>query len=316
MEASRESTYKQTFAKLGWVLIASQVLMMAVVWAGEELHIRWLIARDPMIGAVELMHKLQDSGVWLIVGALAGLTPCLALKLTEHPKQLPAFFGKKNQRIGGTIMVFCFLLVMGLQNIASLLTIPVEVTANLLGGSFYSAHASATAASQTASMLLYSVLIAPFCEELMYRGFVLEYLKPYGNTFAILFAAVIFGLMHGNIIQLPMALLCGVLFGYIAVEYSLSASMVLHALTNLTAEILARLGDADEVAAAGVNQALFAFGLIALFLCITKLHQPIRAYARQGYAEKKTVKLLMTSPPILLLIIYLIILTAMSITPI
>ena len=63
MEASRESTYKQTFAKLGWVLIASQVLMMAVVWAGEELYIRWLIARDPMIGAVELMHKLQDSGV-------------------------------------------------------------------------------------------------------------------------------------------------------------------------------------------------------------------------------------------------------------
>ena len=105
MEASRESVYKQTFAKLGWVLIASQVLMMAVVWAGEELYIRWLIARDPMIGAVELMHKLQDSGVWLIVGALAGLTPCLALKLTEHPKQLPAFFGKKNQRIGGTIMV-------------------------------------------------------------------------------------------------------------------------------------------------------------------------------------------------------------------
>lgn len=316
MEASQERTYRQAFAKLGWVLIASQVLMMAVVWAGEELYTQWLIAKDPMIDAVELMHKLQDSGLWLILGALAGLIPCTGLKLTEHPRQLPGFFAKKNQRIGGITMVFCLLLVLGLQNIASLLTIPVEVTANLLGGSFYSAHASATAASQTISMLLYSVLIAPFCEELMYRGFVLEYLKPYGNIFAILFAAVIFGLMHGNIIQLPMGLLCGVLFGYIAVEYSLSASMVLHGLTNLTAEMIARLGDADEVTAANVNQALFAFGLIALFLCITKLHKSILAYVRQGYAEKKTVKLLMTSPPIILLIIYLVALTAMSITPI
>lgn len=316
MEASRESTYRQAFAKLGWVLIVSQVLMMAVVWAGEELYTRWLVARNPMIGAVELMHKLQDSGLWLAVGALVGLTPCIALGLTERPKQLPAFFSRKHQRIGGTVLVFCFLLVLGLQNIASMLIIPLELTANLLGGSFYSAHASATAASQTVSMLMYSVLIAPFCEELMYRGFVLEYLKPCGNTFAILFAAVIFGLMHGNIIQLPIALLCGVLFGYIAVEYSLSASMVLHALTNLTAEILARLGDANEMAAARVNEALFAFGLIALFLCITKLHKPVLTYARSGYAEKKTVRMLMTSPPILLLIVYLIVLTAMSITPI
>ncbi len=301
MEVSQQRTHKQAFAKLGWVLIASQLLMMAVVWGGEELYARWLLWQDPMTGAAELTHRLQNTGICLILGALVGLVPCLALKLTAQPAQLPTFF---------------LLLVLGLQNIASLLTIPAELAANLSGGSFYSAHESATAASQTPSMLFYSVLFAPFCEELMYRGFVLQYLRPYGKTFAILFASVIFGLMHGNIIQLPMALLCGILFGYIALTYSLPASMVLHSLTNLTAEAIGWLSAADEVAAAQVNQALFAFGLIALFLCLTKLYHPILQYVREGSAEKQTVKLLMTSPPIILLILYLIVLTAMSITPI
>ena len=301
MEVSQQRTHKQAFAKLGWVLIASQLLMMAVVWGGEELYARWLLWQDPMTGAAELTHRLQNTGICLILGALVGLVPCLALKLTAQPAQLPTFF---------------LLLVLGLQNIASLLTIPAELAANLSGGSFYSAHESATAASQTPSMLFYSVLFAPFCEELMYRGFVLQYLRPYGKTFAILFASVIFGLMHGNIIQLPMALLCGILFGYIALTYSLPASMVLHSLTNLTAEAIGWLSAADEVAAAQVNQALFAFGLISLFLFLTKLYHPILQYVREGSAEKQTVKLLMTSPPIILLILYLIVLTAMSITPI
>lgn len=316
MEASQQRTYKQAFAKLGWVLIASQLLMMAVVWGGEELYARWLLWQDPMMGAAELTHRLQNTGICLILGALVGLVPCLALKLTARPAQLPTFFLQENKRISVAVMVFCLLLVLGLQNIASLLTIPAEMAANLLGGSFYSAHESATAASQTPSMLFYSVLFAPFCEELMYRGFVLQYLRPYGKTFAILFSSVIFGLMHGNIIQLPMALLCGILFGYIALTYSLPASMVLHSLTNLTAEAIGWLSAADEVAAAQINQALFAFGLIALFLCLTKLYHPILQYVREGSAEKQTVKLLMTSPPIILLILYLIVLTAMSITPI
>lgn len=313
MDISRQNLCKQAFSRLGWVLIASQALTLAVVWGGEELYTRWLLWSG--LGAGEIAYRLQSSGGCLILGAAAGLLPCLLLKLTQRPEELPKIFFAAQQPVTVTTMVFCVLLMLGLQNIASLLTLPLEFAANCLGGSFYSAYTSATAASQSFSMLIYGVLVAPVCEELLYRGFVLQYLRPYGSTFAIVFSAVLFGLMHGNMIQLPIAALCGILFGYITLVYSLPASITLHALTNLIAEMTGWLNAVDEVAAAQVNQALFAFGLIALFLCIIKLHDPILDYAKSGYAEKHTVRLLMTSLPVVLLMIYLAVLTVLSVTP-
>ena len=57
-------------------------------------------------------------------------------------------------------------------------------------------------------------------EETLFRGCVLRVLRPYGDWFAILVSAVLFGLMHGNIIQIPFALIVGVALGwlYVATE--------------------------------------------------------------------------------------------------
>nr|WP_297280019.1 CPBP family intramembrane glutamic endopeptidase [uncultured Butyricicoccus sp.] len=316
MQRTAQKACKKSFSRLGWVLIVSQLLMLGVVWAGEQIYALFLVIRYPMATNADISRMLYDSGGALIAGALAGIVPCFALGLTTRVQELPGYFLRQRKCLNWVVVLGSLLLVLGLQNIASLFTIPMELIANQLNASFYSAYESATAVSVTPTMLAYSVLIAPFCEELLYRGFVLQYLKPYGKTFAIVFAAVLFGLMHGNIIQLPMALLCGMLFGYIALEYSLPASILIHALTNFTAEAVSWLSSADEVAAEAVNQALFAFGLVALFLCISKLWRPIVTYARKGYAEKGVIRLLMTSPPIILLITYLVVLTGLSIKPI
>lgn len=316
MQHTAHKACKQSFAKLGWVLIVSQLLMLIVVWAGEQMYALWLAMHHPLMTSAEINRVLYDSGGSLIAGALIGILPCFALRLTPRVRELPGYFLARRQRLNWIVVLGSLLVVLGLQNIASLFTIPMEFIANLMNTSFYNAYESATAVAVTPSMLIYSVFIAPFCEELLYRGFVLQYLKPYGKTFAIVFAAVLFGLMHGNIIQLPMALLCGMLFGYIALEYSLSASIIIHALTNFTAEAVSWLGSVDEVAAEAVNQALFAFGLVALFLCVSKLWRPIVFYARAGHAEKGVIRSLMTSPPIILLITYLVALTGLSIKPI
>lgn len=307
---------RQSFARLGWVLIVSQLLMLGVTWCTEEAYTMWLTWRYPLIDYVTLVRMLDASGGSLILGAAAGLIPCLWLRLTTKMKALPNYFIRQKKSIGIVEIGFSLLLVLGLQNIASLLTVPLEWVANQLGGSFFYAYESATALSSTPSMLFYTVLFAPFCEELLYRGFVLQYLKPYGKTFAIVFASVLFGLMHGNIIQMPMAMLCGILFGYLAMEYALPVSILVHILTNLTAEAANRLTAANEMLGERVNEALFAFGLIALFLCLSRLWPRIWQYACDGCAERGTIFRLLTSLPILLLILYLIVLTVLSIRPI
>ena len=51
----------------------------------------------------------------------------------------------------------------------------------------------------------YVVIIAPIVEEFIYRGAILTALSPYGRGAAVLFSALAFGLMHGNIPQAASA---------------------------------------------------------------------------------------------------------------
>lgn len=314
-QAKRESK-KQVFYRLGWVLILSQFVTLAAVWGTEQLYRLYLGIRSPELDYVSLIRLLRSNGWALMLGAVAGVLPCLRLRLTPRLGQLTGYLTRVRRPITFSMVFVCILLVMGLQNIASLLTLPMEAMANNWGWSFMDAYASTAGMSATVSMVIYTVLIAPFCEELVYRGFVLRCLAPYGKIFGVVIASLLFGLMHGNIIQLPSALLCGFLFGYVALEYSLPASMLIHALNNLLAEGMRWLQSADEVTATAVNQAVFSFGLVALLLYLTKFHRPLHAYLRMNHAEKGTIWAFLTSVPILLLFLYLIVLTGISITPI
>ena len=77
------------------------------------------------------------------------------------------------------------------------------------------------------------VVIAPIFEELWFRGIVMESLRPYGNGFAILVSALLFGLTHGNLQQFFYATVLGVCLGYIAINTrSIIVTTVMHAMFN------------------------------------------------------------------------------------
>ena len=52
-------------------------------------------------------------------------------------------------------------------------------------------------------------------EELVFRGYVLCTLRTYGDWFAVVISALLFGLMHGNVAQIPFALIVGVALGWL-----------------------------------------------------------------------------------------------------
>ena len=74
----------------------------------------------------------------------------------------------------------------------------------------------------TPTYLIWEVILtaigAPICEELMFRGVILRRFSTVSQRFAIVMSALIFGFMHGNLIQAILGFIVGLVLGYAAVK--------------------------------------------------------------------------------------------------
>jgi len=82
------------------------------------------------------------------------------------------------------------------------------------------------------SLFILSVIIAPLAEELLFRGFLLRRLQPYGAGFALLVTSMIFALQHGILTQVVYTFFMGIILGVVALRFGLRWSILLHALNN------------------------------------------------------------------------------------
>lgn len=74
--------------------------------------------------------------------------------------------------------------------------------------------------SPTFFSVVYTMLLAPFVEELIFRGLTLKILeKSFPFWVANILQALYFGIIHGNIIQSSYAFLAGLLFGSVMYKY-------------------------------------------------------------------------------------------------
>lgn len=84
--------------------------------------------------------------------------------------------------------------------------------------------------------LIYIVSIAvvpPLVEEFAIRGVIMQPLRRYGDKFAILASALVFAVLHGNLIQAPFALIAGIGIGYaVCITNSVWTGVLIHAVNN------------------------------------------------------------------------------------
>ena len=157
----------------------------------------------------------------------------------------------------------------------------------------------------TLAMFLYVSLGAPIAEELLFRGLVCGTMVPYGKKFAILTSAFLFGLFHGNLIQIPFAFAVGLVLGYVAVEYNIFWAMALHMFNNLiyadTFPRLLRVWTPRWENLLGWCVLILA-GLASLVILLVKL-TPIVAYLRRNPNRKGTLRAFWTAPGILVMVI-------------
>ena len=82
--------------------------------------------------------------------------------------------------------------------------------------------------------ILFVVIAAPVCEELIFRKLLLQPLRGCGDMFAAVSSALIFGAVHGNFDQFPYAFAVGLMYGILAVRSSsVLPTLALHLANNL-----------------------------------------------------------------------------------
>lgn len=117
--------------------------------------------------------------------------------------------------------------------------------------------------------IISTAIVPAFAEEFAFRGILMGTLRKFGDSFAIITSAIVFGAMHGNIAQIPFAFILGLVLAYVDCKTnSILPSIIIHFLNNFYAVML------DILQSTGVfNDRIFMmiyFFLIASF-CILGL---------------------------------------------
>lgn len=212
-------------------------------------------------------------------------------------------------------------------NIITLVVIYL-VTVNVDVEESFTPMNSITPGSLPQALILFVLLaiVAPIFEEFIFRGCVLNALKPYGNGLAVFVSAFFFGAMHGNFQQFFYAFAVGIALGYIAVATnSIFPTTILHAMLNAisgillifmatepVSQMLSGTGDANNavcVTFAFFILAVLLTALIGFILMIKKLVRIRKYHLAAVWTEisnRKKVLLLLIMPTTIIAVLLLV----------
>lgn len=283
---------RRTFSAVVWILVFYYIIMNGLVLLTMGLDMAcqalWsFVAADPY-GALD-MEAIAGNAWGYVVSIAAGGLILYSWQGADFWKR-DVLAKEKSMRPGVflCLLVFC----MGSQMANSLWISCLEMLLYPFGMSVMPVLESVSGQSDTFSMFLYASILAPLSEELLFRGYILRKLQPFGKRFAVLCSAILFGLFHGNLLQTPYAFLMGLILGYMAVEYSLIWSILLHMFNNLVlADLLTRLtANWSDMAYGILNMVLLGGAFLASIGILIAKRREIRAYNRSEWIDRRCLK--------------------------
>ena len=293
---------RRRFSTVGWALMGYFVILNIL----SSLGIFWEILNQmlPEIAARRFaapdLYAASGNAWGYIVSGIVAMVILDAWKGRDYWKQ--ELFVRE-RRMNGNVL-FCLLsLCIGAQMVNTIWITGLELIMNSFDRSVLNMLESVSGSSDTFSMFLYASVFAPLSEELIFRGYILRSLRPYGKRFAILGSALLFGLFHGNLLQACYAILVGLVLGYVTVEYSIVWAIGIHVFNNLVlADLLTRLtANLSEMAQGMVNLALFgSFFLISIGILIRN-RWDIQAYRHGEWMDRRVLKCFFTNSGIAVL---------------
>lgn len=117
--------------------------------------------------------------------------------------------------------------------------------------------------------ILVTSILAPVVEELVFRGILLERLRPFGDMAAILISGFAFGLFHMNLYQFFYATALGLVFAGVVLKTGrLWHSMLLHAIVNTTTSVISYLSELSDPMNIAMTVVYYALMLLAVVILV------------------------------------------------
>lgn len=258
---------------------------------------------------IDLLFPALSSGA-MYYSMMVSVIPCLlflyflfrnnnlvSLDETEEP----------SSRFSPSVFLHFFLIFCGVQWISSLLTIPLVLLFQKMGLDLsYSEMAAKGGALNDIPMLVYTILIAPIVEELVFRGVFYKRFKAFGSFFTAFACSLFFALIHSNFLQFIPAFMMGFVLFAIRDKYGLRYSILLHLTNNALAILMNNLGTAQP-------WLMSAYGLLLLggsvYTVISLIKNRAKLVAlRPDEKGRKALKLFFSSPLVWVDIVVLVIL--------
>lgn len=110
-------------------------------------------------------------------------------------------------------------------------------------------------------------------EEMAFRGILMQSLRRFGDSFALLTSAILFALVHVSPLSMPNAFLMGLVIGYFVLfTGSLHTGMIIHLVHNLFSLLISQLGWLDHGIAniifLSIQAVYMILGVIAVVLLL------------------------------------------------
>lgn len=87
--------------------------------------------------------------------------------------------------------------------------------------------------------LIATAIVPAMVEEFAMRGLVLGSLRKFGDGFALVASSACFGIMHGNFVQIPFAVMVGLFLGFTVIKTnSLKTAIAIHFANNFVAVLM------------------------------------------------------------------------------
>ena len=264
----------------GWTVLLYYVLMNVCAVVGMFIETAVAMA-GALPNGMNAMYDaaMEDSGgAWgYIAATVIGMIILLSWKKRRYWRD--QIWAKGRPMKCGDFFGILAIFLSG-QLFYQIYVITLEVGLNICGLTMLEGLEQMASTSDGFGMFLCIAILAPITEEILCRGLILRTLMPFGKKFAIVASAFLFGMFHGNILQIPFAFLVGLVLGYVAAEYSIAWAMVLHMINNLVVgDMLTRLAP-GEVVSSVLLWVIILICAVAAIIVVARRWKEIAAWSR------------------------------------
>ncbi len=293
LETPLKSLIKQIFKHL-LIYSAIFIAIIAVFVISSELITMVKQVNPEFLPMITSSHLQNLSDFGYIVAVIVGIT--IFYKKQQINVKETILYSKKKMTLEH-FSVF-FILFLGCQFLFTQSAHLFESFLNTFGLSTQGAIEAATSGDDSFMLVIYASFIGPFVEELLVRGGVVYRLKNYGKLFSILLSAMVFGFFHMNLIQGFFAFFVGILFAYIALEYSFLWAVFFHILNNFGFSLVIDSGFplffGQEMADTLSTMLLMITSCISIILLVM-YRKEIQSYIKLNRTPKGTYRVVVTT---------------------